>query len=214
MNSDNGKISLENEWLKHKVSITCVVFVEKLKRAATIKDTWGTHCNQLLFFSRHLSDVDLSVMNLGIKYTSSWQLLCESMNYIWKNNKGIPLDWIIFINDDTFVIPENLRYMLAPLDFREPHYLGHAVALWGLPYNVAQSGYVLSHEVLRRLITMFDTSEKCTAGGKYWKMEDYYLGMRTKNGVNIFSSHRAESVSFPPGSEMEIWHFRPRCEEK
>ena len=29
-----------------------------------------------------------------------------------------------------------------------------------------------------------------------------------------FSSHRAESASFPPGSETEIWHFRPRCEEK
>ena len=30
----------------------------------------------------------------------------------------------------------------------------------------------------------------------------------------ILSSHQAESASFPPGSETEIWHFRPRCEEK
>lgn len=169
---------MKSEWLKNKVPITCIVFVEKLKLAATIKDTWGKHCNRLLFFSQQLADSNLSVINLGIKYTSSWQLLCEVMNYIWKRSNEIPLQWTIFVKDDTIVIPENLRYIVAPLDFREPYYLGHAVVLWGSPYNVAQAGYVLSYETLRRLMEVFDTPEKCAAGGKYWKKEDYYLGMR------------------------------------
>ena len=30
----------------------------------------------------------------------------------------------------------------------------------------------------------------------------------------MFSSHRAASALFPPGSETEIWHFWLRCEEK
>lgn len=152
------------------------MFVEKVKLAATIKDTWGKNCNGLLFFSRQLADSYPFVINLGIKYTSSWQLLCEAMNYIWKRRNDIPLQWTIFIRDDTIVIPENLRYMLAPLDFRESHYLGHAVVLWGLSYNVAQAGYVLSYQSLRKLMEIFDTPEKCAAGGKYWKKEDYYLG--------------------------------------
>jgi hypothetical protein len=174
---ENDTIVLESEWLMNKVPITCIVFVEKLKLAATIKDTWGKHCNHLLFFSQQLVDLNLSIINLGIKYTSSWQLLCEVMNYIWRKRNEISLRWIIFIKDDTIVIPENLRYMVAPLDFREPYYLGHAVVLWGLPYNVAQAGYVLSYEVLNRLMNKFDTSKKCAAGGKYWKKEDYYLGI-------------------------------------
>lgn len=152
--------------------------MEKLKLATTIKDTWGKHCNHLLFFSHRLTDLNIPVINLGFKYTSSWQLLCEVLNYIWKRQTEILLHWVIFIKDDTLVIPENLRYILAPLDHKEPHYLGHAVVLWGLPYNVAQAGFVLSYEVLRRLMKIFDNSEKCAAGGKYWKKEDYYLGMQ------------------------------------
>ncbi|OXU32125.1 hypothetical protein TSAR_002966 [Trichomalopsis sarcophagae] len=174
--SEKKKVILEAEWLKNRVPVTCVVFVEKLKLAIAIKDTWGKHCNNLLFFSHHLSDNYIPVINLGFKYTSSWQLLCEVMNYIWKKQNEISLQWLIFIRDDTIVIPENLRYVLAPLDYKEPHYLGHSVVLWGQPYNVAQAGFVLSYEVLRRLMKLFDTSEKCAAGGKYWKKEDYYLG--------------------------------------
>lgn len=174
--SGNRKTVIEAKWLRSKVPITCVVFVEKFKLAATIADTWGKHCNKLLFFSYHLSDSKLPVINLRIQYYSSWHFLCEVMSYLWKRSSEIPLNWIIFIKDDTIVVPENLQYNLAPLNYMEPYYLGHAIVLWGTPYNVAQAGYVLSYESLRRLMVEFDTSEKCAAGGKYWKNDDYYLG--------------------------------------
>ncbi|XP_014214211.1 glycoprotein-N-acetylgalactosamine 3-beta-galactosyltransferase 1-B [Copidosoma floridanum] len=172
--SQGNKATLESEWLIKKVPVTCVVFVEKLKLATTIEDTWGRHCNQLLFFSRYLSDAP--VINLNIKYTSSWQLLCEVMRHVWKTRDRVPLNWLIFVNDDTFVVLENLRHMLAPLDHEQYFYLGHPVVLWGNVYNVAQAGYVLSYGILQRLIKIFDTSAKCAAGGKYWKKEDFYLG--------------------------------------
>lgn len=173
---------LESEYLREKVKITCVVFVDKLKLAKATAETWGSRCNKLYFFGQHLEDSSLPVIKFKIKLTSSWQLLCESMNYIWKDS-GLNetdskngLEWTIFVKDDTIVLPENLRYILAPLNHEEDHYLGHAVTLWGQAYNVAEAGYVLSKSALRRVVKMFDNSDKCASGGKYWKKEDFYLG--------------------------------------
>lgn len=165
----------EWNWLRKRVSITCVVFVEKLKLGKSIKVTWGKRCNNIYFFGHRVKDTELPIINVDIKIVSSWQLLCEAMNYIW-NDKADKLEWIIFVKDDTIIIPENLRYMVAPLDHRHDYYLGHPVILWGQTYNVAQSGYVLSRGTLDKVVQMFNTTEKCIRGGKYWKKEDYYLG--------------------------------------
>ncbi|KOC61640.1 Glycoprotein-N-acetylgalactosamine 3-beta-galactosyltransferase 1 [Habropoda laboriosa] len=163
---------LEANWLTSKVHITCVVFVKKIKLARSIQNTWGKRCNKIYFFGQE-KDSEAPIINFQIKIVSSWQLLCESFNYIWRNNGAS--EWLIFVKDDTLVIPENLRYMLAPLNHFQDHYLGHATIMWGQPYNVADAGYVISMGVLRKLIKMFDNSEKCVTGGKYWKQEDYYL---------------------------------------
>lgn len=164
---------LESDWLKAGVHITCVVFVKKVKLAKSIQNTWGKHCNKIYFFGQQKNS-EVPIINFEIKLLSSWQLLCEAFNYIWKDNGA--LEWLIFVKDDTLVISENLRYMLALLNHTQDHYLGHAVVLWGRPYNVANAGYVISMGVFEKLIKMFDNSEKCAAGGKYWKQEDYYLG--------------------------------------
>lgn len=169
-------VSMERNWLSEQVSIICVVFIEKLKLGKSIQATWGKHCNDIYFFARHLKNTELPVINIDIKITSSWQLLCEAMRHIWNDKPMDRLKWIIFVKDDTMVIPENLRYMVAPLDHRDNHYLGHPVSMWGQPYNVAQAGYVLSRGALAEIVKMFNTSEKCATGGKYWKKEDYYLG--------------------------------------
>ncbi|XP_012219168.1 C1GALT1-specific chaperone 1-like [Linepithema humile] len=166
----------EWRWLRKQVSITCVVFVEKLKLGKSIQATWAKRCNNIYFFGHHLKDTELPIINADTKIVSSWQLLCEAMNYIWNNKTLGELEWIIFVKDHTMVIPENLRYMVAPLDHRDDYYLGHPVVLWGQTYNVAQSGYVLSKGALAKIVQMFNTSQKCISGGKYWKKEDYYLG--------------------------------------
>ncbi|XP_053978187.1 glycoprotein-N-acetylgalactosamine 3-beta-galactosyltransferase 1-like [Hylaeus volcanicus] len=164
---------LESDWLKSTVHITCAVFVKKVKLAESIQNTWGKRCNKIYFFGQQKNSAEVPIINFEIKLLSSWQHLCEAFNYIWKDNES--LEWLIFVKDDTMVIPENLRYMLSVLNHTQDHYLGHAIVLWGQPYNVADAGYVISIGVLRKLIKMFDNSEKCASGGKYWKQEDYYL---------------------------------------
>ncbi|XP_003250507.1 C1GALT1-specific chaperone 1-like protein [Apis mellifera] len=178
------KEELESNWLKSHVHITCAVFVKKIKLARAIQNTWGKHCNRIYFFGQ-LKDIKVPIINFEIKLVSSWQLLCEAFNYIWRNNET--LEWLIFVKDDTLVILENLRYMLAPLNHTQDHYLGHAILLWGQPYNVANAGYVISMGVLKKLINMFDDSKKCIISGKYWKQEDYYLA-RHLASIGIYPS--------------------------
>jgi len=168
--------NIEWNWLRKRISITCVVFLEKLKLGKSIQATWGKRCNNIYFFGHHLKNADLPIINIAVKIVSSWHLLCEAMNYIWKDEMMNKLEWIIFVKDDTMVILENLRYMVAPLNHENDYYLGHPVILWGQAYNIAQSGYVLSKGALAKIVQMFNTSEKCITSGKYWKKEDYYLG--------------------------------------
>ncbi|XP_046468634.1 C1GALT1-specific chaperone 1 [Neodiprion pinetum] len=176
---------LESDWLKSKIHITCVVFVEKIKLANAIKNTWAPHCNRIYYFGAE-KDKRIPIIKFDIKLTSSWQLLCESIRYIWQDvsNYKISLDtqakdkieWLIFVKDDTMVIPENLRYFVAPMDFDKGYYLGHPITLWQQAYNVAQAGYVLSKGSFLKIVSNFNTTEKCATGGKYWKKEDYDLG--------------------------------------
>ncbi|KAF3430184.1 hypothetical protein E2986_13309 [Frieseomelitta varia] len=178
------KEELESTWLKLHIHVTCVVFVKNIKLARSIQDTWGKHCNKIYFFGQ-VKDSKVPIINFDIKLVSSWQMLCEVFNYIWRSNEV--LEWLIFVKDDTLVILENLRYMLGPLNYTQDHYLGHAVILWGQPYNIADAGYVISVGVLRKLIKMFDNSEKCMTSGKYWKQEDYYLAKHLAS-IGIYPS--------------------------
>lgn len=164
---------VESGWLRSKIHVTCVVFVKKMKSALSVKNTWGRRCNNLYFFGHQLEDPEIPVINVGVKILSSWQLLCEALNYVSRESRT--LEWLIFVKDETVVIPENLRYMVAPLDHNDDHYLGHAVVMWGLPYNVAQAGYVISGGAFRKLVDAFNDSKRCETGGKYWNKEDYDL---------------------------------------
>lgn len=172
---NNNNTVLESNWLEEKIHIICIVFVNKIKLAKAIKDTWGPRCNKLYFFSEKLMDNEIPVMKLSIKLTSSWQMLCEVMNYIWNIDNKL-LQWTIFIKDDTIILLENLRYFVAGLDFNNDYYLGHPISLWGQTYNVAQAGYVLSRGSFRKIIETFNDNYKCSSSGKYWKNEDFYLG--------------------------------------
>jgi hypothetical protein len=175
-----GDLTSEASYLYSVVHVHCVVFVKKMRNALAVRNTWAKHCNEILFFGReNRSDVSVIVL----KPKSSWQYLCDAIRYLWQNHKA-NLHWALFVSDDVCVIPENLRYYVASLDFNEPHYLGAEGTLWGIEYNVGEAGYALSKGVIYALQVKFNSSESCQRSGKYWRNEDFYLGNYVMLGIN------------------------------
>lgn len=78
---------------------------------------------------------------------------------------------------DSYVLPENLRYFLAPMRGDRPLYLGHALRFWGVTYNWGPAGFALNWEAVSNLLgRKFPTASDCDKGGKFWKNGDWYLG--------------------------------------
>lgn len=164
----------ESEWLHRTVSIICVVYTSNPKNVIAINETWSKSCNEVIFYSKNSDNYKPSVPASKSNVTSSFHLLCDVINKIVKDYPHIK--WALFVKDDMFVVPENLRRMVAALDPWQGHYLGHTISFWGVSYNMALAGFVLSAGAMWRLGDMFPNTTACIQGGKYWKQEDMYLG--------------------------------------
>ncbi|KAG8225853.1 hypothetical protein J437_LFUL004783 [Ladona fulva] len=154
------------------IKIICVVFLRDDSKTKSVKDTWGSRCNDLIFVGRP-NNYSLPVIKIQAK--SSWHFLCETLRILW-NSRHKSLHWALFVHETQFAIPENLRLYVSAYNYRHAYYMGHAVKFFGGIYNVAQAGYVLSRGAVAAIQKRFNSSEACISGGKYWKNEDFYLG--------------------------------------
>ena len=89
--------------------------------------------------------------------------------------KNSEVQWILVAGEETFAIPENLRFYVAAKNSSDFHYLGHAMKFWNVIYNWADAGYVISKGTLDKMMQKFDSDEACDKGGQYWKNSDWYL---------------------------------------
>ena len=89
--------------------------------------------------------------------------------------KNSEVQWILVAGEETFAIPENLRFYVAAKNSSDFHYLGHAMKFWNVIYNWADAGYVISKGTLNKMMQKFDSDEACDKGGQYWKNSDWYL---------------------------------------
>ena len=119
--------------------------------AQAIAETWATHCRTLLMFSNmHFHQVP-GVIQLQSSDMNSWQAMLEILEYIHNKRVATNHDWILFAEEDTYVIMENLNYFLSIYNASVPCYFGHAYRGWGFSFNDDGPGYVLSRAALRKL---------------------------------------------------------------
>jgi len=169
---ENIDPNTEAFYLYSNVIVFCVVFPTNADSALTIKNTWGKHCNKIFFFNEKHNESIVPVVKLPAK--SAFGLLCKSLHEVVNN--GDTFDWLLVTTEDTFALPENLRYYVAPFNSSEPFYLGHAMKFWAQIYNWGNAGYTLSRGAVDILLDKFNSQAKCESGGKYWKNGDWYLG--------------------------------------
>ncbi|XP_047476491.1 glycoprotein-N-acetylgalactosamine 3-beta-galactosyltransferase 1-like [Penaeus chinensis] len=166
----------EAKRLSEEVTILCWVPLSPEAHNLTarhVRATWGKRCNKLVFMSTK-DDPSIGAVNVGSKegYAYLWQKTMFSLQYIYKHffNK---FQWFLKADDDTYVIMENLRYMLRAYDTNDPIYFGLYYKNFGR-YNAGGAGYVMGRESVRRFIEQaLPNTAICNPIGK---AEDVKLG--------------------------------------
>ncbi|TRY66495.1 hypothetical protein DNTS_005383 [Danionella cerebrum] len=131
-------------------------------KARHVKATWSRHCNLVLFMS---SEEDLSFPTVGLgtgegREQLYWKTI-RAFHYALKNH-GEEADWFLKTDDDTFVVVDNLRWILSNYTPEQPIYFGKRFKPYAKQgYMSGGAGYVLSKEALRRFVEGFNT-KVCT----------------------------------------------------
>uniref|UniRef100_A0A914WKU8 N-acetylgalactosaminide beta-1,3-galactosyltransferase n=1 Tax=Plectus sambesii TaxID=2011161 RepID=A0A914WKU8_9BILA len=156
------------------LELLCLVLTQRshFDQQDAIMFTWGAGCTDLLFIvgnvgisdSYQLIERKPHVYTLTVKvedtYNNTWQKLRAALHFV---NSTWPkkFDWLMRIDDDAFVIFENLYDFLMAKDPRTP-------AMFGAHYNHYAGGYIgtgpgiiMSRAAFTDLMSVFDQKKYC-----------------------------------------------------
>lgn len=132
------------------------------KRVVHVLQTWGKHCDQVLFAST-LTDINLGSIGFNVTddHRHMWGKVKLMLQYIHKYFID-DYDWFFKADDDTFLIAENMRYLLSAYSPDDPLYFGYKMNtsdhIWG--YFSGGSGYVLSRKTVRIFVEQIMTQPR------------------------------------------------------
>ncbi|CAG0902308.1 unnamed protein product [Darwinula stevensoni] len=134
--------------MSRKVRVLCWVMTHPgnhERKAKHVRDTWGKRCDVLLFMS---SKEDPSLPAVALKVEEGRKHLSkkshEAFRYIYEHHLD-DADWFLKADDDTYVVVENLRYMLHDRNHSEAVFFGCRFK----GFMSGGSGYVLSREAVK-----------------------------------------------------------------
>ncbi|XP_013080282.2 glycoprotein-N-acetylgalactosamine 3-beta-galactosyltransferase 1-like [Biomphalaria glabrata] len=174
--------------LFQKVRIVCWIMTSPTNlqsRAIHVKNTWTKRCNVVLFMS---SVQNASFPTIGLNVSEGRSHLTaktmKAFKYLYDNHLE-DADWFLKADDDTYVIMENLRYLLSEENPKEAIYFGARFKAYVKQgYTSGGGGYVISKEALRRIGSEgFLDKRVCTVDGG---PEDVQIGLCLQNlGVRL-----------------------------
>ncbi|XP_068997279.1 glycoprotein-N-acetylgalactosamine 3-beta-galactosyltransferase 1-A isoform X1 [Embiotoca jacksoni] len=151
--------------LYQKVRVLCWVMTGPYNlqnRARHVRATWTRHCNVMVFMSSE-EDLNFPTVGLGTKEGRDqlyWKTI-RAFHYVYEHHVD-KADWFLKADDDTFVVVDNLRWVLSNHTPEEPIYFGKRFKPYTKQgYMSGGAGYVLSKEALKRFVEGFRT-KVCT----------------------------------------------------
>lgn len=213
LHKDNDSIAKQ---LHDQIRVLCWVMTSLAnlqKKARHVRATWGHRCNKLLFVSDHKDEqfptIDITVQEGRDHLTAKTM---KAFDYIYKYHYD-DADWFMKVDDDTYVIVENLRYFLSSQNSSEPIYFGHRFKPY-VPqgYYSGGGGYVFSQEALRRFGTR--APGKCSKDSGAEDVEVgkcmYNLGVKTSDSRDVLG--RSRFHCFDPSMHIQgsypDWYYR------
>lgn len=182
----------EAAFLTRKVPILCIVFSKGRKKAQAVKETWGKHCNKVLFFGTYI-DNSIPVYRYS-SLESSHVYFCQIFFRIRHEVELNNFKWILFSHDSSFVILENARKLVAPLNHHDRYFLGRAIkpSFQDLPTNALDSVIVVSSGSLDFIHQYFFTNESSC------RKKDFYFSDQnvTVHVSRDFQNSLATMLSF------------------
>ncbi|KAE8596317.1 hypothetical protein XENTR_v10016052 [Xenopus tropicalis] len=170
--------------LYSKVKILCWVMTgpQNLdKKTKHVKATWAQRCNKVLYMSSE-ENKEFPTVGLDTKEGRDqlyWKTI-KAFQYVHDHHLE-EADWFMKADDDTYVVLDNLRWLLSKHDPNDPVYFGRRFKPYVKQgYMSGGAGYVLSKEALKRFVNAFK-EEKCTHSSS---VEDLALGKCMEN-INV-----------------------------
>lgn len=188
------------EALAKKVRVLCWVMTSPdnfEKKAKHVKATWGKRCNILLFMSTE-AEPNLPVIKLEGLHEGRdnlWGKTKQAFKYVYEHYRD-KADWFMKADDDTYVIVENLRYMLEAYNSSQPIYFGCKFKPYVRQgYMSGGAGYVLSREALNRFVNraLADKEQVICKTKDHTGAEDVEMGKCLEN-VNVVAGDSRDSM--------------------
>ncbi|CAH1795305.1 unnamed protein product [Owenia fusiformis] len=162
----NGEYHLEAEndeeaqRLKTQVRVLCMIITNAAnlpRKAMAVKDTWAKRCNKYVFIT---DEEDKKFGTVGVHAEGRDHLTAKTIagfKYVYENYRN-DYDWFFKTDDDTYVIVENLRYLLSHYHSTQSVYIGHHFDNVEIAnkagYMSGGGGYALSKAALEQFVTV------------------------------------------------------------
>ena len=95
------------------------------ERGKDVINTWGKRCNKLIFFTKN-EVAGYPTVGLNTSENGNYDLtnkIFKSFQYLYEYELD-KFDWFLKADTDTYIIVENVRYMLSGYNPSEPIYFG------------------------------------------------------------------------------------------
>lgn len=154
--SGNRNKPLNAVQLVKKIRLLCLILTMEKDldtKVAAVNQTWATRCDKHLYII-HSKTLRSDFLNIDIPDNRNNLIykMQEVYKEIYKKYMN-DFDFLLKADDDTYVIVENLKFLLFHYDANEPGYLGfHFNKFVTSGYMSGGAGYVISNRGLRHLI--------------------------------------------------------------
>lgn len=175
---DDVDNTLANQ-LSTNIRVLCWVMTHPANhetRARSVLKTWGRRCNRLLIMSSEADEtLDTVVLPVSEGREHLWDKVREAFKYVYANHRD-EYDWVLKADDDTYVIMENLRYMLHGYSPDERLHFGCKFRMpsSGDVFMSGGAGYVMSREAVRLFVEVGIGEDQCTNG--FGGVDDVAIG--------------------------------------